>query len=487
MTTQGESQKWQIKLVYILCGIVLLLVAYRSHILQITNDEAYSFILVDTIFTSKYAWKLMIGTANTHWLNSLALFIQTKILGNSMLALRLHSIIAFAFFAMSIVKISQLFQNFFTTFLTFFALVLLNSYAIDFFSQCRGYGLALAFQTYAIYFILKDHKSNTMKISILLSLSIWANFSFILFPICLLAVEFLSAIRSGLSGIINLIKKQIILLINILLAIPLLYYIKYITHDLEEGQSNGLLPDTFGVFLARSFHFLEATSLMYATVFIAAVILLTRIIFFYKEALLGLKILWLTFGLYLLFILFLFYVLASPFPYGRTALCVCIPALILLAEAIVCLLDKTSINMRRFGAPTLAVLAGIYFIQNKNINATNEWWMQQGLKECFAKFYTLEGKNISNVKLGMSIDHYGSFMNYYNYLQPEQCAQKVYNYYRNPYSTMTAETDSALKQQDYLMMIGDYKSYLDKIIPAEKRILIEHYPEMKTDLLKIVK
>jgi hypothetical protein len=227
--------------------------------------------------------------------------------------------------------------------------------------------------------------------------------------------------------------------------------------------------------------------LINTTVIAATLLLLVRIIYFYKDATQGLKTLWFTFTLYLLFILFLFYVMHSPFPYGRTALCVCIPAFILLAEAITFFLSKTTTNIQGAGATAMAVLAAVYFVQYKNINATNEWWMQQGLQECFEKLHSIEGKNIDNVKLGMSIDHYGSFMNYYNYLHPEKCSQKVYNYYRNPYNTMTAETDSALQQQEYLMMIGDYKPYLNKIIPAEKRILIAHYEDMKTDLIKIVK
>jgi hypothetical protein len=235
----STTPKWHLAIAYLLCAILFALVTYRSHILQITNDEAYSFLLVDTLFTSKNAWKLMVGTANTHWLNSLALFIQTKLFGHHVLALRLHSVIAFIFFALAIVRIAQLYNNFLTALLTFVALILLNSYAIDFFSHCRGYGLALAFQTWAIFLILKDQEANAVKISILLGLSIWANFSFILFPICLLAYSFIGAVRSGFSGIQNLLKKQVLLIVSIASAIPFLYYIKYITHDLEEGQSNG--------------------------------------------------------------------------------------------------------------------------------------------------------------------------------------------------------------------------------------------------------
>ena len=45
-------------------------VIYRSFILEMTNDEAYSFFNVSTRHL-----QMMIGTANTHWLNSFFILI----------------------------------------------------------------------------------------------------------------------------------------------------------------------------------------------------------------------------------------------------------------------------------------------------------------------------------------------------------------------------------------------------------------------------
>jgi hypothetical protein len=487
MATANTAPRWQKIVAIISIASLLALVIYRAIVLQITNDEAYSFLLTDTCLQSFSSRKLMVGTANTHWLNSLAMFIQAKLLGNSVLVLRLHSIISFALFSAAIFKISELLKNFFPCFILCFAFLLCNAYLLDFFSLCRGYALAIALQAWAIFYIIKDYQKYPIRISVLLSLSIWANFSFILLPIALLIVHFAQAIKFGLGNIVTQIKMWHLLILNIILAIPVLFYIKYVGHDLEEGQANGLIADTFSVFIARSYNLPENSGLAQIIAVISLAIIASRAIFFYRKASKGLQILWLALFSNLILLLVLFYALHSPYPYGRTAFSVVIPALILVCEALLFFISKLSKFTQYLSATAIAASALFHFISIKNINATNEWWMQQGLKECFAKLYQLEGDNIKNIKLGMSIDHYGSFMNYYKHLQPTIHAVNVFNYYRNPYSTMPPETDSALVQQDYLMMIGDYKPYLDKIIPPSKRIVIARYGNMKTDLLKIIK
>jgi hypothetical protein len=487
MLANKNSPNVELRLAYFFNLILLALVVYRACILQITNDEAYSFMLADTVLQKDLSRRLMVGTANTHWLNTLALFIETKLIGHSMLALKLHSVIAFAFFSYAIIKIARLSGNFLSSFIVYFALIVCNTYMLDFFSLCRGYGLALAFQAWAIYYFLSNKEKHTLRISVLFGLSIWANFSFILLPICVLAYEFIIACRNFKAKVPQFFKQWAILTLCILLAFPCLYYIKYVTGDLEEGQSNGLIIDTFGVFIARSYYFISTAKRLYACIGICSLLIIVRAVFFYKQTSSYLKAFWLIFLLYLGFILFLFYVLHSPFPYGRTALCVCFPALIILCEAISTLLQNFVPRLQVIGASIMLMAVVTYAVKTKNFNTTYEWWMQQGLQQCFDKLYALEGNNISKIKLGMSIDHYGSFMNYYDYLNPQKCAKQAFNYYRDPYDKLPPSTGAALQQQEYLMMLGDYKSYLDKLIPPEKRLVIEHYPDMQTDLIKILK
>jgi hypothetical protein len=164
-----------------------------------------------------------------------------------------------------------------------------------------------------------------------------------------------------------------------------------------------------------------------------------------------------------------------------------IPIYILFSYALVVLLNKIP-QWMQIAVTIIFFLFPVYsFYKYKSTYYTYEWWKQQGLKECFSDLYTLEKNNIHNIKLGMCIDHFGSYENYFRYLAPEKNPRQTMYYNRYGYDNFTISEIEQMKQQDYLLMFGDYKLFLNQHIPSSHQKHIKHYPSMQTDLIKIEK
>jgi hypothetical protein len=133
-----------------LSAILCIWVIYRAFNLSITNDEAFTFYNVAT-----HNIKMMCGTANTHWLNSFFVFIETVLIGNKEWMIRIHSILGFLVFTWAIYRVSASFISNFWHWLIPISLLLLNIYVLDFFSLARGYALSMAFELLAFWFHLQ--------------------------------------------------------------------------------------------------------------------------------------------------------------------------------------------------------------------------------------------------------------------------------------------------------------------------------------------
>ena len=163
--------------------ILFIFAAYRSVKLDITNDEAFSFLNVDMLNTH-----MMYGTANTHWLNSFFMLIENTVLGHEPWQLRIHSVLSIALFAFFLLNI---FREKFSSWLllTPVTLLLLNPYLIDYFSLARGYALSIAFETIAFYYIIQQKKENTQNIYFFSSLATLSNYTCIYFLYCFFLLE----------------------------------------------------------------------------------------------------------------------------------------------------------------------------------------------------------------------------------------------------------------------------------------------------------
>lgn len=191
---RNHNLKFVFKYEYIYLAIGILLFVYvliRSILLNITFDEAWT--LHD--FVTQSFFKIFTFShcdANNHLLNTISIKTLYYILPNTLFVARIPNLLAlllFIFFAFKICN-TYLSKN---IGITCFALLLLNPFVLDFFSQARGYGLAIAFQMGSIYFLMKylieANNKDILKMlmfSFLSVLSVFSMLNFYLAQICIL-------------------------------------------------------------------------------------------------------------------------------------------------------------------------------------------------------------------------------------------------------------------------------------------------------------
>lgn len=117
--------------------------------MDMTQDEDYSFFLVKTHY-----FRAMPGSANTHWLNSFCMMIWQALLGDEAGWLRLHSVLAFPFYAWAIFVLGKHIDGTMGR-IAFYALALFNPYVLDFFAMARGYALAMTFQAWSLVWFIR--------------------------------------------------------------------------------------------------------------------------------------------------------------------------------------------------------------------------------------------------------------------------------------------------------------------------------------------
>lgn len=462
-------------------SILLGLALYRAVILDFTNDEAFSFLNVDQLNIH-----MMYGTANTHWLNTFFMFIENLFLGHSEWALRIHSVIAVIFFAWFLIRMFDQTFNFQLVLIPI-AFVLMNLYLFDYFSLARGYALSMMFEMMAFYFIIKSQKEDTTTIYVLLSLATLSNYACIYvlysyFLIHLYPYYNSKNIRSILT--LHFFKKVWPLLLISIWALPNIIFIKYVTNDLREGEKNGFIKDTLSEFFERSYSPLTES----ASVIICAFLFIALLLFYFifKHSMhKGFRKLFEIVLVCFLSIEICFWVLHIPFPYGRTSFFIMIPFLLACAYMLTYLISHLSYILQWVCACSILGLSLFYSIKQFDSHAMIEYWQQQGIKQCFTDLYQLDPSHIKQIKVGMSIDHYGSFLNYYKYLNPSKYPDSCFVYSRDGYDHLSTGEIEQFPKQDYLLMLGDYKPFLNSQLSTEQVQLIRHYPYMKTDLLKV--
>ena len=127
----------------------------KAAVASITYDEAYSFfeyVSYPEFLRSDFNFM----SANNHLLNTWLTRITYALWGNEEWALRLPNVLAFGLFLYASVRIAYRLVT--TRLLPLFVVLLLcgNPYVLDFFSLSRGYGLSLAFMTYALWQFVDD-------------------------------------------------------------------------------------------------------------------------------------------------------------------------------------------------------------------------------------------------------------------------------------------------------------------------------------------
>lgn len=469
-----------------LCAPALMYAFYRSIQLDITNDEAYSFKLVAEL-TRHFvpARNLMYGTANTHWLNSLFIFIEHHLLGDHVWMLRIHNVLALGAMCYGFYRIAKHLQAPYY-YLLLCLLIPFNHYLFDFFSLARGYGLSLAFEVLAFSFIIIDAERYRARIYWMLSLAVLSNYTVIYFLLVYGLVDLIRALRTNGFSILRsttFYKQRMSAILVLLWAISNIYYIKYVTGDLEEGQRNGFIPDTLGVFLGRSWDVLNyPVELLIGVLWLT--ILLVYVLLQRKKMQAGWNLFLMLVFLVVCLIHVLYVGLNIPFPFGRTSFFLIVPLLMLLAWV----LHQVA---RRYSVMAIVTLVfvvllwnGYYVLHYRNMRVTQEWWMQQGIHQFVDETHTEIGSTVKQKHIAMSIDHWGVYTNYYQFLYPEKTFDSVFVYDRFGYSSLPQNDIERMKQCDYLLLINDYHSFLQEHWKQPIPQVMHHYTDMKSDFLK---
>lgn len=228
--------------------VLWILIWKHAFDMDITHDEAYSFHLIKTNY-----YRAMAGSANTHWLNSFFMKLFDVLFGDSPVYLRIHSILAFPFFAHAIFHLSSTIKSK-PLQLLLYCIIVFNPYLLDFFSLARGYGLALTFQAWTLFLLIKAcNKSFEFRvwltIVILTALTVASNLSYFYSIVAIFSTFILFLFQERKSKNIVPSKKvrtiALLFILIILFTIADLLFIRYYGKDLGYGGDTDLIGSVF--------------------------------------------------------------------------------------------------------------------------------------------------------------------------------------------------------------------------------------------------
>lgn len=196
--------------------MAMVFVHYRAAVVAFTYDESWTFNAFAKAEWGRTFWNLD-PVANNHILHSLLMKVSWILFGSSEYSLRIPVLIAhFLFLIIS----SKLVKRYFPKYAIWLFLALnLQPYLLDYFVTARGYSLAITFMLIAYYFVLKywEHQQtkSLLWIGFFVSLSVWANFSYLLVFLSIIGISIGSIIykrKSSFSHFISLFLFPIIIL-----------------------------------------------------------------------------------------------------------------------------------------------------------------------------------------------------------------------------------------------------------------------------------
>ena len=399
----------------------------------------------------------MPGSANTHWLNSFFMKLFSLFWGDAPGFLRLHSVIAYPFFAMAIIRLSNFTGKWFLG-LFFFCLVIFNPYIIDFFSLARGYGLALTFQAWVLVYFIRAataedfHYRDWLHVLILSSFMLASNLSYLY---SVLGIAFFFAVKAFVfpgSGY-SIKSKQVNIILGlffllIFFCICDLMFIKYYGKDLEFGGDSEFLQSLFGSVWKGSLYFYNPSLLETVMIYGSFLLLIVSAIFFsyqcFKKQKLNKGLLLMIVVLAILLLNLAFHLaFNTPFLYGRTALQWYVPSILM----IVLLLNEWLKSMKNILLPSLGILASglivFHFAMQARLGYCFEWRNQAETDLLMKVIKQVQPKN-------MAIGNYGVYANYYKLLDADLAKLPIKNLVESKLVDCNPQAMKELDQFDYI-------------------------------------
>jgi hypothetical protein len=245
-------------------------VALRAGFMSITHDEVLT-------------WQCIVGNAdwvnspNNHWLNTKLASIPDNISHHHTppFWLRLPNVLAFGLYAFFWYRLVSFMNGFRVMLLVALPLMFANPIVIDFFSLCRGYGLAMAFLVGAIYCawrFVEDRNKLTLALALVMQvLMVYANYSFITNAIVLHLI-----IAPTLWKELTNWKRLVPVVAIDLLLLPAFKQISYFkkTGQLYAGGDNDVVHDSIRSLVQQVFYEEKFTDQNWYLVYLLGVCLL---------------------------------------------------------------------------------------------------------------------------------------------------------------------------------------------------------------------
>lgn len=190
-------------------GLTLFLyIAYRAYALSITHDEAGTTDLLALTYQDIIGSPRAFTSANNHILNSWLMKFFVSLFGDAEWVLRLPNVLAFPVYFWGCRKLSTCFSADAVIQSLILLIFCAHPYVIDFFSLCRGYGLALAFQSLAFvhsYQFLQHNKFKSISLAaLMLAGSVFANLTWLnLLMAWWMALGLYFFFKEGIQGIFS--------------------------------------------------------------------------------------------------------------------------------------------------------------------------------------------------------------------------------------------------------------------------------------------
>lgn len=217
-------------LYFIAFAIAFIIVVLRCILVPLAHDEIATFYYY--IQSEKFLPFLSHVDANGHFLNSFSGWIFYKLFGSSVIALRIHCILAFCVLGYAIYKHCQVLNNTLAKIVLTTAFIL-SFNIINFYSLCRGYGLSISFLVLALYYFfgyLQNSKfSYVLKFVLFAQIALCAN----------LTLVFTLLVATGIIILFQVKSKQLFSIKNLLLLVInfglIFFWVKYAFYLQEKG------------------------------------------------------------------------------------------------------------------------------------------------------------------------------------------------------------------------------------------------------------
>lgn len=180
------------KIAWTLFGVLWIFLFIRAIYVPVLHDEIATFFYY--IQSGNYLPPKAHWDANNHVLNSFFAHITYSLFGDSPLSLRLPNVLSYALFFFGAFQLAGRLKHVILRWGLLLALVC-SHYMFEYFGECRGYGMSMAFFIVALFQLVRLKETNRSKhilfFAFFLFLSTAANLTLILPAVILFGIVFL--------------------------------------------------------------------------------------------------------------------------------------------------------------------------------------------------------------------------------------------------------------------------------------------------------